>query len=135
MDYDKMQAIIDEKKQQLAESNIEQETVVPQEIVVQETTNVPQIEVTDNAFVTEMTNNSVAIQMAKEGYNDIKNQKNIAKGIKTVAIENTKADIQTAQIKVEEKRKTIELNDKKSRTTFIVLNKRKNSLQEKVGTN
>lgn len=93
------------QKKQFVETEIKEEVLPEQNIVVVETTNKAEIQTTDNEFVQAMTNNAVAIQMAKDGYNDIKNQKNIAKGIKKVAIDNTKTDLETAKIKVEDKKK------------------------------
>lgn len=104
MDLTEIEEEIKQKKQ-FAETEIKEEVLPEQNIVVAETTNKAEIQAVDNEFVQAMTNNEVAIQMARDGYNDIKNQKNIAKGIKKVAIDNTKTDIETAKIKVEDKKK------------------------------
>ena len=104
MDLTEIEEEIKQKKQ-FAETEIKEEVLPEQNIVVAETTNKSEIQAVDNEFVQAMTNNEVAIQMARDGYNDIKNQKNIAKGIKKVAIDNTKTDIETAKIKVEDKKK------------------------------
>lgn len=104
MDLTEIEEEIKQKKQ-FAETEIKEEVLPEQNIVVAETTNRAEIQAVDNEFVQAMTNNEVAIQMAKDGYNDIKNQKNIAKGIKKVAIDNTKTDIESAKIKVEDKKK------------------------------
>lgn len=104
MDLEQIEEEIKQKKQ-LSETEIDSEILTEQQIVVAETTNKAEIQPIDSEFVQAMTNNEVAIQMAKDGYNDIKNQKNIAKGIKKVAIDNTKTDIETAKIKVEDKKK------------------------------
>ena len=104
MDLAEIEEEIKQKKQ-FAETEIKEEVLPEQNIVVAETTNKAEIQAVDNEFVQAMTNNEVAIQMARDGYNDIKNQKNIAKGIKKVAIDNTKTDIETAKIKVEDKKK------------------------------
>ena len=104
MDLTEIEEEIKQKKQ-FAETEIKEEVLPEQNIVVTETTNKAEIQAVDNEFVQAMTNNEVAIQMARDGYNDIKNQKNIAKGIKKVAIDNTKTDIETAKIKVEDKKK------------------------------
>lgn len=80
-------------------------------LIVKEETSIPvngktfEDQVRDNKFVNAMTNNEVAVQMARDEYNSLKNQKTIAKGIKKVAIDNTKTDIDSANIQVEEKRK------------------------------
>ena len=104
MDLTEIEEEIKQKKQ-FAETEIKEEVLPEQNIVVAETTNKAEIQAVDNEFVQAMTNNEVAIQMARDGYNDIKNQKNIAKGIKKVAVDNTKTDIETAKIKVEDKKK------------------------------
>lgn len=59
----------------------------------------------DNGLVSELSNNEVAIQMAKESYNQLKNQKKIGKQIENVVKKNTQVDIETADIKVQEKDK------------------------------
>lgn len=104
MDLTEIEEEIKQKKQ-FAETEIKEEVLPEQNIVVAETTNRAEIQAVDNEFVQAMTNNEIAIQMARDGYNDIKNQKNIAKGIKKVAIDNTKTDIESAKIKVEDKKK------------------------------
>ena len=96
----------DGKFSQINSAEIKEQSCVENQVMVKETTNKVQvIDNEPNKFVENLTNNEVAIQMAKDGYNDIKNQKNIAKGIKKVAIDNTKTDIESANLKVKEKKK------------------------------
>jgi len=64
-----------------------------------------ELQTTDNEFVKAMTDNSVAVGMAKSEYEKLKNQKKIADKIGQVANENTKTEIESARLKVKEKDK------------------------------
>lgn len=86
-------------------NEIPEQSCKEQQIVVKEQTNKSEVAKIDNDFVNAMTNNNVAVQMAKDSYNEIKNQKNIAKNIEKVVTKNTMADIEQADLTVEEKRK------------------------------
>lgn len=59
----------------------------------------------NNSFISAMADNSVAMEMAKESYNALKNQKKIGKKIEDVVKSNTEVDIESAAIKVKEKDK------------------------------
>lgn len=77
-------------------------------LVVQEDRNnsiqqVPLAE--DSKLVTALINNDTAIDMAKKQYEALKNQKNIASKMSKVVNRKTNADIDTANIKVEEQEK------------------------------
>lgn len=104
---------LEKRAQELAEQEerIKKETETQAPVIVEQTQAVAvnsqafADQVRDNQFVNAMTDNAVAVQMAKDEYGNIKNQKSIAKGIKDVAIDNTKTDIDSAKIKVEEKKK------------------------------
>lgn len=128
MDLEQIEEEIKQKKQ-LSETEIDSEILTEQQIVVAETTNKAEIQPIDSEFVQAMTNNEVAIQMAKDGYNDIKNQKNIAKGIKKVAIDNTKTDIETAKIKVEDKKKNNKVKRQEIKNELYRLKQEKIYLQ------
>ena len=118
------------QKKQFAETELNEETLTESNIAVAETTNKAEIQAVDNEFVQAMTNNEVAIQMARDGYNDIKNQKNIAKGIKKVAIDNTKTDIETAKIKVEDKKKNNKVKRQEIRNELYKLKQDKIYLEK-----
>lgn len=59
----------------------------------------------DNKLVTALMNNDTAIDMARKQYEDLKNQKNIANKMNKVVNRKTNADIDAANIKVEEQEK------------------------------
>lgn len=101
-----------------AEDEIEIETddkelVEVNKIEDTEKTNVPAVKSQDkfemqtknNNFVEAMTDNSVAIDIAREKYNTLKNQKKIGKQIEDVVKKNTETEIKSAEIKVQEKDK------------------------------
>ncbi len=103
---------IKEKENEQAEIVVEKPEVnkVKQDIVVSEPKHEIQNQnfenqVKDNGLVQELSNNEVAIQMAKESYAALKNQKKIGKQIESVVKKNTQVDIETADIKVQEKDK------------------------------
>lgn len=87
-------------------------------------------QVRDNQFVNTMTDNAVAVQMAKEQYGNIKNQKSIAKGIKDVAIDNTKTEIDSAKIKVEEKKKNNKVKRQEINNELFRLKKEREYLEK-----
>lgn len=102
-DLDQMQADLDKKKMEVQNSNeiveIEPKVLVPND----ENKFIEQVE--DNKLIKELTNNETAIEMAKESYNALKNQKKISKQIENVVKKNTQVDIETANVKVQEKDK------------------------------
>lgn len=112
-------------------TEIEEQSCIEKEVAVQATTNVVSTEVqtSDNEFIEAMTNNNVAIQMAQDSYNNIKNQKNIAKGIEKVAVENTKTDIESADIKVQEKKKNNKVKKQEIANDLFKLKQEKKYLQ------
>ena len=86
-----------EIKQEKSLDEIEQEIVErKQEIAKRES---------ENKLVTALINNDTAIEMAKKQYEDLRNQKNIADKMSRVVNRKTNADIDTANIKVEEQEK------------------------------
>ena len=95
----------DIKVEDIEIKNIPEQSCQEKQIAIKESTNKSEVAKIDNNFVNAMTNNNVAVQMAKDSYNEIKNQKNIAKNIEKVVTKNTMADIEQADLTVEEKRK------------------------------
>lgn len=118
-------------EEKVIETEIEEQSCIEKEVAVQVTTNVvsTEIQTTDNKFIEAMTNNNVAIQMAQDSYNNIKNQKNIAKGIEKVAVENTKTDIESADIKVQEKKKNNKVKKQEIANDLFKLKQEKKYLQ------
>ena len=99
------QELAEQEKTKEEKTEVQTPVVVGQSQTVAINSQAFSDQVRDNQFVNAMTDNAVAVQMAKDEYGAIKNQKSIAKGIKNVAIDNTKTDIDSAKIKVEEKKK------------------------------
>lgn len=126
----------DELAMQEIDENNEQEVVQAPIVVEQQnqaiTTNSQAFteQVKDNQFVNAMTDNAVAVQMAKDEYGTIKNQKSIAKGIKNVAIDNTKTDIDSAKIKVEEKKKNNKVKRQEINNELFRLKKERKYLEK-----
>lgn len=118
-------------EEKVIETEIEEQSCIEKEVAVKVTTNVVSTEVqtSDNEFIEAMTNNNVAIQMAQDSYNNIKNQKNIAKGIEKVAVENTKTDIESADIKVQEKKKNNKVKKQEIANDLFKLKQEKRYLQ------
>jgi len=93
-------------RQNINDGNLEQE-------IVSDTTssiNAPQLEFqnitnNDNGLVNALMNNDTAISIAKEQYVDLKNQKKIAGKISKVVQEKTNADIESANVKVQDQKK------------------------------
>lgn len=112
-------------------TEIKEQSCIEKEVAIQATTNAVSTEVqtSDNEFIEAMTNNNVAIQMAQDSYNNIKNQKNIAKGIEKVAVENTKTDIESADIKVQEKKKNNKVKKQEIANDLFKLKQEKKYLQ------
>lgn len=89
-----------------------------------------EVQVANNKFVNAMTDNDVAVQMAREEYNSIKNQKSIAKDIKKVAIDNTRTDIDSANIQVEEKKKNNKVKRQEINNELYRLKKEREFLEK-----
>lgn len=87
-------------------------------------------QVKENHFINAMTDNETAVQMAKDEYGKIKNQKSIAKGIKNVAIDNTKTDIDSAKVKVEEKKKNNKVKRQEINNELYRLKKEREYLEK-----
>lgn len=125
-----------EELAKLEQEQIAQEKeLVQSPVVVDNVQNVPvdsrafEEQVRDNQFVNAMTDNAVAVQMAKDQYGNIKNQKSIAKGIKDVAIDNTKTEIDSAKIKVEEKKKNNKVKRQEINNELFRLKKEREYLE------
>lgn len=58
----------------------------------------------ENRLVEEIMRNETAIEMAKQKFNDIKNQSKIANKMERVVNKKTKTDLETAELKVDEQR-------------------------------
>ena len=118
---------IKQKKEQqnVAPEDIPEQSCEVVEMAVAETTTGYDVQIADNKFVNAMMDNAVAITIAQEAYGSIKNQKDIAKKIETVAKENTNADIESASIKVEEKKKNNKVKRQEIRNELYRLKQEK----------
>lgn len=116
-----------EKEQQAQQGDVIVETPeVKQEVVVSEQNHAIQSQDFDeqlkgNGLVQQLSNNEVAMQMAKESYAALKNQKKISKQIEDVVKKNTQVDIETADIKVQEKDKNNKVKKAEIRNALLKL--------------
>ena len=104
-DLDKIEAEILEKKQEIARRD------------------------DDNQLVAALINNETAIEMAREQYQDLKNQKNIAGKMSKVVTRKTNADITTANLKVEEQEKDNKVRKQEIKNALLKLHNDKVYLQ------
>ena len=86
-------------------------------------------EIQSNGLVEALTDNSDAIKMAKEQYKSLHNQKNIAKSMNKVVADKTKADIETAHLKVNEQKVNNKITRAEQRNKLIQLNAEKKYLE------
>lgn len=77
--------------------------------------------VVESNLVSALINNDTAIDMAKRQYEDLKNQKNIANKMGKVVNRKTNADIDTANIKVEEQEKNNKVKKQKIKNELLKL--------------
>lgn len=75
----------------------------------------------ENHLVSALMNNDEAIKMAKQQYEDLRNQKGIANKMSAVVNRKTNADIQTANIKVEEQEKNNKVKKQEIRNELLKL--------------
>lgn len=103
--------------------NIETRDIVEHEQEV----NIPiinqgyEVQTQNNNFVNAMTNNSVAIDIARDKLSALKNQKKIGKQIERVVRKNTQTDIESANIKVQEKDKNNKVKKAEIRNELLRL--------------
>lgn len=75
----------------------------------------------ENGLVQALSDNAVAIQMAKESYSNLKNQKKIGKQIGNVVKRNTQADIDTANLTIQEKKKNNKVRQAEIKNALLKL--------------
>ena len=75
----------------------------------------------DNKLVNALMNNDTAIEMARKQYEDLRNQKNIADKMNKVVNRKTNADIDTANLKVEEQEKDNKVRKQKIKNELLKL--------------
>lgn len=80
-----------------------------------------EMQTTNNKFIDQMTDNAVALDMAKDEYAKLKNQKKIADKIGKVAKENTEAEIESASLKVKEKDKNNKVKKQEIKNELLKL--------------
>ena len=83
----------------------------------------------DNKLVTALMNNDTAIDMARKQYEDLKNQKNIANKMNKVVNRKTNADIDTANLKVEEQEKDNKVKKQEIKNELLKLHNDKVYMQ------
>lgn len=113
------------------DAEIEQEVSVQetkQEITVSNTSNFS-TQVANNGLINALSNNDVAIQMAQDSYNALKNQKKIGKSIEKVVKKNTEVDIESADIRVQEKDKNNKVKKAEIKNELLRLKNEKTYLK------
>ena len=83
----------------------------------------------ENHLVTALVNNETAIEIAKQQYEGLKNQKNIANKMGKVVNRKTNADIDSANIKVEEQEKDNKIKKQKIKNELLKLHNDKVFMQ------
>lgn len=84
----------------------------------------------DNALVAALVNNDAAVDIARQKYQDQKNQKSIANKMGKVVNRKTNADIETANIKVEEQEKNNRVKKQEIRNELLKLKNDKTYLKK-----
>lgn len=74
-------------------------------------------------FISELTNNATAAELARQANEDIKNQEKIAAKITKVVQQNTNADIETAEVFVKEKNVDNKVKKQQLKNTLLKLKK------------
>ena len=100
-------------------------------IVIQEDNNAVSevIPEQENQLVSALMNNDTAIEMAKKQYEDLRNQKNIANKMSNVVKRKTNADIDTANLKVEEQEKDNKVKKQEIKNELLKLHNDKVYMQ------
>lgn len=134
-ELDKIKAQLDELQenspQNVSATDISQQTIESGDVVVSSKGESKfDIQASNSQFVQSMSDNATAVEMAKEAYKGLKNQKNIAKGIKKIAIDNTNADLETAQTIVEEKKKNNKIKKQEIKNELLKLRNDKIFMQK-----
>lgn len=84
----------------------------------------------ENSLVSALMNNNEAIKIAKQQYEDLRNQKDIANKMSKVVNRKTNADIDTAKIKVEEQEKDNKVKKQKIKNELLKLHNDKVFLEK-----
>lgn len=93
-----------EKQENLSESEIVEQSCEDNQIVVKETTDKYEIQTQDNKLVNAIMQNDTAIGIAKQKFEELKNQKQLATKMGKVVNKKADADIESADLKVEQQR-------------------------------
>ena len=101
-----LQRIIELKEKQtneILESNIVEQSC-PESQQVVPLNNDYEMQVQSNSLVNEIMSNETALEMAKQKFEETKNQKNLAKSMGKVVNKKAHTDIESADLKVEQQR-------------------------------
>ena len=118
-----LQRIIELKEKQtneILESNIVEQSC-PESQQVVPLNNDYEMQVQSNSLVNEIMSNETALEMAKQKFEETKNQKNLAKSMGKVVNKKAHTDIESADLKVEQQRlaNKVEKARQKKRTTTM----------------
>lgn len=97
-ELERIKALIAKRKNEVVETEIKEHSI--REVDA----NSDKPVTSDNRLVEEIMRNETAIEMAKQKFNDIKNQSKIANKMERVVNKKTKTDLETAELKVDEQR-------------------------------
>lgn len=96
-----------DKLREIAQEEVNQQSCLPNDYAVEETTDkvdAYKLQVQDNKLVNAVMENNTALELAKTKFEDIKNQKNLANKMGKVVNKKANADIESADLKVEQQR-------------------------------
>ena len=93
-----------DKIKQLIEKEISEQSCEETPTVVTDKESQYELQVKDNSIVNEIMTNETALSIAKEKFEDAKTQKQLAKSMGKVVNKKANADIESADLKVEQQR-------------------------------
>lgn len=93
-----------EQLREIASKEIDEQSCNEQELSVPETSNKYEIQTQDNKLVNAIMQNDTAIGIAKQKFEELKNQKQLATKMGKVVNKKADADIESADLKVEQQR-------------------------------
>lgn len=95
---------LEKEQENVSESEIPEQSCEVKEIVVAETTDKYELQAKDNRLINEIMSNETALGIAKQKFEDLKNQKQLATKMGRVVNKKADADIESADLKVEQQR-------------------------------
>lgn len=97
LDIEKLKKDVEE----FSATEINEQSIKEPQVTIQETTT-EVVEVKDNGLVSSIMQNDTAIELAKNSFNELKNQKGIAKRMHKIVTNKTNSDLDSANLAVED---------------------------------